>query len=154
MPAKQAFGRAHAARFIARLGCLLDELNDYKADGHAPNGGPSGALGFTLDGILDAALGFGQDDAEEGLPGLGACVTTWEGCAAFAAALFGKTIIVDDSDAESDSPRAQTAFQIARAYLAAPMNSAGTFLLLAAAVAVHRDTVKQEQEKNETAATA
>jgi len=149
--AKEAFGRTHAARFIARLGCLLDELNDYKADGHAPNGGPSGALGFTLDGIIDAALGFGQDDAEEGLPGLGACVTTYEGCAAFAAALFGKTIIVDDSDAESDGARAQTAFLVARAYLAAPMNSAGSYLLLAAALAVQRDTRKREQEESEPA---
>lgn len=55
---------------------------------------------------------------------------------------------------EGAGAEARTAFQIARAYLAAPMNSAGKYLLLAAAVAVHRDTGKQEQEKNEPAATA
>ena len=150
MPAKQAFGRAHAARFIARLGCLIDELEDYQADGHDPNGGPSGALAFTLDGILEAALGTRET---EGLPGCAAPCRTWGGCSAFAGALFGEEIMPQPAR-EDAGAEAQTAFQIARAYLAAPMNSAGKYLLLAAAVAVHRDTVKREQEKNEPAAMA
>jgi len=151
--AKEAFGRAHAARFIARLGCLLDELNDYKADGHAPNGGPSGALSFTLDGIMDAALG--TQDQDGALGALAPLTGSPEACAAFAVALFGEEITGPFHrlrDWQEDfGYDAQTAFLVARAYLTAPRNSGGSYLLLAAAVAVQRDTRKREEEKNEPA---
>ena len=63
---------------------------------------------------------------------------------------FGPYLVPEESagDAGEDAgAAAQTAFQIARTYLAAPRDSAGQYFLLAAAVAVARDTRKREQEE-------
>lgn len=53
----------------------------------------------------------------------------------------------EESAGDAAEDAAQTAFQIARTYLAAPRDSAGQYFLLAAAVAVARDTRKREQEE-------
>ncbi len=52
----------------------------------------------------------------------------------------------DDADPECEGAFVHEAFQVARAYMAAPKNSPGRDLLLAAAVAVQRDSVSKQQE--------
>jgi hypothetical protein len=69
-----------------------------------------------------------------------------EACAAFAQALFGSDLVPDDADPECEGAFVHEAFQVARAYMAAPKNSPGRDLLLAAAVAVQRDSVSKQQE--------
>jgi len=135
---EHAFCRAQAGRVIARLDGLLDDLSDLAA--HALAGGP---LACACDCITDDA---------EALDGLTPFSGTSDAAAAFAVALFGHEItrpfdtFRDAGDALGTE--AHTAFRIARAYLSnqTHQDSGGRYLLLAAALVVHRDTQKRQAQ--------
>ena len=146
MPAKQAFGRAHAAQFLDRLAALRHEL----AACQCGNGdGPSPAPSFIFDGLMAEALGeTSTPDDQVLLPGLAPAGRSWEACAAFAHALFGEQVLPGEmADDESDGADAQVAFQIACAYMALPRHDPGKNFIMAAALAAYRAAaVKREQE--------
>jgi len=152
-----AFSRAQAAIVIARMDGMLDDLSVLAAHALAAGEGV-----FTCDCIADAALGDGpgtphqrraraSEEGAEALDGLTPFSSTSDACAAFAVALFGSEIarpfdsFRDAGDALGTE--AHTAFRIARAYLSnqTHQDSGGRYLLLAAALVVHRDTQKRAQ---------
>ncbi len=123
----EAFGEAHAETIIARMGALLDELENYRSR-NTP--GMTNPLGWAL----DALIGKGLNE----LPALAPAATTGEACAAFGYALFGPSVVPDPRDGEDMGSHLMLAFQTTAALLATGKQSIAINLFVAAALAVHR----------------
>jgi hypothetical protein len=142
-------GERLAARLLDQLAGLIAEVERWKQTSRRACDAGHGltcAEGAAFDVIVDAFLA--EVPGLRTLPG-----ASYEACAAFAQALFGPDLVPNDADPEREGAFAHDAFQVARAYMAAPKNSPACDLLLAAAVAVSRDTVSRQRE-TETATQA